>query len=150
MLTFGRVLRKRNSGGKPPRMLIAVRKPASQSFGTDLADSPFLLSCLAATRSSGSLAAVSAETPGRVPEAAAIGGFVFRTHRGSEGEAAGIAPAVAVPQVVSLHDRCVEHGCRWLHYGCTDAALIELLENWPTLPPHVTQTIMMLVRSSRR
>jgi hypothetical protein len=84
ILTFGRVLRKRTPGGKPLRTLIATRKPASQSFGFDLADSHFLLSCLPATRSSGSLGAVSVETLGRVQEAAAIGGFVFGTHRGSE------------------------------------------------------------------
>src|SRR5436305_14557784 len=84
MLTFGRVLRKRTSGGKPLRMLVARGKPASQSLGFVCADSHFLLSCLAATRSSGSLGSVSVETPGRVPEAAAIIGFVFRSHRGSE------------------------------------------------------------------
>jgi hypothetical protein len=31
VLTFGRALRQRTSGGKPPRMLITRRKPASQS-----------------------------------------------------------------------------------------------------------------------
>src|SRR5271166_1447930 len=38
-------------------------------------------------------------------------------------EAAGIAPASLTPQVVLLHDTCVEHGCQWLHYVCRDAAL---------------------------
>src|SRR3954454_3541453 len=42
------------------------------------------LSCLAAARSSGCLGAVSVETPGRVQQAAAIVGFVFRAHRGCE------------------------------------------------------------------
>jgi hypothetical protein len=99
MLTFGRVRSKRNSGGKPPRMLIARRKPASQSFGFDVADSQFLLSCLAATRSSGSLGSVPVETPGRVPEAAAIIGFVFRTHRGSEAVQGNAATRLMAIQV---------------------------------------------------
>src|SRR5947209_3664378 len=43
-----------------------------------------MLSCLAATRSSGSRGEIPAQTPGRVQEAAAIIGFVFRTYRGSE------------------------------------------------------------------
>jgi hypothetical protein len=86
ILTFGRLRRKRTSGGKPLRMLIATRKPASQSFGVDLADLHFLLSCVATTRLSGLLGAVSVETLGRVQEqeATAIVGFVSRTHRGSE------------------------------------------------------------------
>jgi hypothetical protein len=62
-------------------------------------------------------------------------------------EAAGIAPAAAVPQVVTLHSGCVKAGCRWLHYGCEDAALVELVQMWPALPSHITQTIMILVRS---
>jgi hypothetical protein len=41
-------------------------------------------SCLAATRSSGSHGVIPAEPPGCEQEAAAIGGFVSRTHRGSE------------------------------------------------------------------
>ena len=69
---------------KPLRMLIARRRPASQSFGFVFADSQLRLPCLADTRSSGSLGSVSAETPNPVPEAAALGGFVFRTHQGSE------------------------------------------------------------------
>jgi len=64
-------------------------------------------------------------------------------------EAAGIAPAASVPQVVMPHGGCVEQGCRWLHYGCEDAALVELLDKWPTLPTHITQTIMMLVRATQ-
>jgi hypothetical protein len=43
-----------------------------------------LLSCPATVGFSGSLGAVSLETPGCLQEAAAIVGFVFRTHRGSE------------------------------------------------------------------
>jgi hypothetical protein len=65
-------------------MLTARRKPASQGFGFNLADSHFPISCLAAARSSGSLGATSVETIGRVQEAAAIGGFVLGTHQGSE------------------------------------------------------------------
>ena len=61
----------------------------------------------------------------------------------------GIAPAIAVPQVVSPHDTCVDNGCRWLHYGCTDASLVELLASWPALPPHIIQAIMALVRTSK-
>jgi hypothetical protein len=64
-------------------------------------------------------------------------------------EAAGIAPAEPVPQVISQHDICVEQGCRWLHYGCTEASLIELLASWPNLPPHIIQAIMALVRTSQ-
>ena len=63
-------------------------------------------------------------------------------------EAAGIAPGVAVPQVVLPHDTCVEQGCQWLHYGCTDAALSELVAAWQQLPPYVVQAIMALVRTS--
>ena len=48
-------------------MLIASRKPASQSFGFVFADSQFLLACLAATRSSGSHGAVSMETIAHIP-----------------------------------------------------------------------------------
>ena len=76
-------------------------------------------------------------------------GPLRKNARGLKVEAAGIAPEVSVPQVVSPHDTCVEQGCRWLHYGCTDAALTELLDSWPSLPAHITQTIMTLVRSSR-
>ncbi len=67
---------------------------------------------------------------------------------GSE-RSAGIAPADSIPQVASQHDSCVDHGCRWLHYGCTDAALTELLASWPNLPLHIVQAIMTLVRSSK-
>jgi hypothetical protein len=61
-------------------------------------------------------------------------------------EAAGIAPASQIPQVVSLHDCCVEHGCQWLHYVCTDTALRELVANWQRLTPDVKPSIMQLVR----
>ena len=60
-------------------------------------------------------------------------------------EATGIAPEDTVPQVVS-DDACVEYGCRRFHYGCTHASLTELLETWPTLPAHIIQAIMALVR----
>jgi hypothetical protein len=65
-------------------MLIASRQPASQGFGLDVTDSHFLLSCLLGTRSSGCLGAVLVQTPDPVRVAAAIVGFVFGTHRGSE------------------------------------------------------------------
>jgi hypothetical protein len=38
-------------------------------------------------------------------------------------EDAGIAPEFGVPQVTTLHNSCVEHGCQWLQYVCKDAAL---------------------------
>src|SRR5271157_4970404 len=46
---------------------------------------------------------------------------------------AGIAPARPKSQAASLHSICVEHGCRWLHYVCTDAALQELVASWHLL-----------------
>jgi hypothetical protein len=98
-LTLRRVRRNRTSGGKPLRMLIARRKPASQSFGFDLADSQFLSCCLAATRSSGSLGKISVEMLGRVQEAAAIGGFVFRTHPGFEAVQGNAATRLMAIQV---------------------------------------------------
>jgi hypothetical protein len=64
-------------------------------------------------------------------------------------EAAGIATADAVPQVVSPHATCVEHACQWLRYGCADAARQELVADWHRLTPKVRSAIMELVRSSR-
>jgi len=61
-------------------------------------------------------------------------------------EAAGIAPASQIPQVVSQQDSCVEHGCQWLHYLCADAALQELVVNWHRLTPSVRTAIMDLAR----
>ena len=63
-------------------------------------------------------------------------------------EAAGIAPASQIPQVVSQHDTCVEHGCQWLHYVCTEEALPELVAAWHCLAPEVREKIMELVRSA--
>jgi hypothetical protein len=63
-----------------------------------------------------------------------------------EMEAAGIAPAAQIPQVVSQQDSCVEHGCQWLHYVCTDAALQELVVNWHRLTPSARTAIMDLAR----
>jgi hypothetical protein len=69
----------------PAQSFVRLRRSSLESeFGFDLADSHFLLSCPATTRFSGSLRAVSAETPDCVQEAAMIVGFVFRTHRGCE------------------------------------------------------------------
>ena len=61
-------------------------------------------------------------------------------------EAAGIAPASRIPQVVILHNTCVDHGCQWLQYVCNDAALRELVTNWYRLSPSVRTAIMDLVR----
>ena len=61
--------------------------------------------------------------------------------------AAGIAPANDVPQVVSQHDGCVEHWCRWLRYGCTEEALQELVAAWHGLAPEVREKIMAVARS---
>jgi len=61
-------------------------------------------------------------------------------------EAAGIAPEVGFPQVTTLHNSCVEHGCQWLQYVCKDAALRELVTNWHRLSPSVRTAIMDLVR----
>ena len=62
-------------------------------------------------------------------------------------EAAGIAPASPFPQVISPHDTCVDHGRRWLHDVCNDAALRELVANWHRLTPSVKEAIMDLLRS---
>jgi len=61
-------------------------------------------------------------------------------------EAAGIAPASQIPQLVSQHETCVEHGCQWLHDVCADAALQELVANWHRLTPSVKDAIMVLLR----
>jgi hypothetical protein len=64
-------------------------------------------------------------------------------------EAAGIAPGDLAPQVISQHDTCVEHGCRWLHYGCNDASLQELVATWHQLTLAVRQKIIELLRGTR-
>jgi hypothetical protein len=61
-------------------------------------------------------------------------------------EAAGIAPASQIPQVVSPHDTCDEWGCQWLHYVCTEEALQELVAAWHGMAPEVREKIMELVR----
>jgi hypothetical protein len=61
-------------------------------------------------------------------------------------EEAGIAPATQIPQVVSPHDACVEHGCQWLHYVCTEEALQELVAKWHGLTPEIRAAIARLVR----
>ena len=67
----------------------------------------------------------------------------------NEVEAAGIAPASRIPQVVSPHTTCVEQGCRWLHTICTEEALSELVAAWHGLAPEVIEAIMELARSHR-
>src|SRR5271157_891448 len=64
-------------------------------------------------------------------------GHLWNAARGLSVEAAGIAPAAPIPQVVSPYDTCVEQGCQWSHYVCTDATLRELVANWRHLTPSV-------------
>jgi hypothetical protein len=61
-------------------------------------------------------------------------------------EAAGIAPATQIPQVIRPHIIFVEEGCEWLHYVCTGAALRELVANWHCLSPSVKAAILDLAR----
>ncbi len=61
-------------------------------------------------------------------------------------EAAGIAPASYIPQVVPLHSISVGRGCQWLHYVCTGATLRELVANWHRLTPDVRAAIMELIQ----
>jgi len=49
-----------------------------------------------------------------------------------------------IPQVTSQHATCVESGCCWLHYGCTDASLRELVAAWHRLAPRVRESILSL------
>ena len=65
-------------------------------------------------------------------------------------EAAGIAPASQFTQVVLQYDSCVERGCQWLHYVCTEEALSELVAAWHRLTPEVREKIRELVRISQR
>jgi Mg2+ and Co2+ transporter CorA len=64
-------------------------------------------------------------------------------------QAAGIASASQIPRVVSPHDTCVEQGCQWLHYVCTEEALSEIVAAWHGLAPEVREEITELVRTSR-
>jgi hypothetical protein len=65
------------------------------------------------------------------------------------GVAARIAPANAIPQVAVQHGSCVEYGCRWLHYGCTDTVLRELVTNWQALTPAAKEKIIDVLRGRR-
>ena len=59
-------------------------------------------------------------------------------------EAAGIAPASQIPQVIWLYDTCVEQGCQWLHHACTEEALSELVAAWHGLAPEVRDEIVRI------
>jgi hypothetical protein len=61
-------------------------------------------------------------------------------------EAAGIAPASLIPQVVFQEDTCVERCCQWLQYVCSDAGLAELVACWHRMTPEVRAAIKRLVR----
>jgi hypothetical protein len=61
-------------------------------------------------------------------------------------EAAGIAPASQNPQVALEQGTCVEQGCEWLHYVCTEEALQELVTKWHRLTPSVRIAIVDLAR----
>jgi len=59
-------------------------------------------------------------------------------------EAARIAPASRIPQVILQSDSCLEGDCQWLHYVCTDAGLAELVASWHRLTSDVRAAIMQL------
>ena len=63
-----------------------------------------------------------------------------------EVEAAGIAPASQIPQVVSQHGTYVEQGCQWLHYVCTEEALQEHVAAWHGLALEVRDAIVRISR----
>jgi len=63
-------------------------------------------------------------------------------------EAAGIAPASRIPQIVSQHSTCVYTTPPCLHTVCTDMALLELVASWHRLTPDVREKIAALVRTS--
>ena len=60
-------------------------------------------------------------------------------------EAAGIAPASLLPQVVTPQDICIAGHTPCLHPVCTDLALRELIARWQALTPEVRAAIMELV-----
>ena len=49
-----------------------------------------------------------------------------------------------IPQVTSQHAICVASGGYWLHNGCTDASLRELVAAWHQLTPRVWESILRL------
>jgi hypothetical protein len=61
-------------------------------------------------------------------------------------EPAGIAPASLILPVVLQGGTCVERGCQWLQYVCTDAGLAELVASWHRMTPEVRAAIMRSVR----
>jgi hypothetical protein len=67
-------------------------------------------------------------------------------NRRYRGGAAGIAPASLIPQVVFPDATCVEQGCQWLHYVCTEESLTELVAAWHGLAPEVRDAIVRIAR----
>jgi hypothetical protein len=61
----------------------------------------------------------------------------------------GIAIADPILQITSQHGGYVEHGCRWLNCGCTDAVLRELVINWNLSTPVANAKIISVVRGER-
>jgi hypothetical protein len=53
---------------------------------------------------------------------------------------------VVAPQIILPHDTCVEQGCEWLHYVCTEAALREVVAAWHRLTPDVREKIIEVAR----
>ena len=61
-------------------------------------------------------------------------------------EAAGIAPASHIPEVLTPHSTCVDTPPPCLHTACTDLALRELVASWHRLTPDVRETIVRIAR----
>ena len=61
-------------------------------------------------------------------------------------EAAGIAPASLISDIVLKDDARVEHGCQSLQSVCTDAGVAVLVASCRRLTPDVRAAIVQLVR----